>query len=439
VKNFKLVIIGGGSSYTPELADGLIRKWNMGEFLCREIVLVDIPEGKVRMEIVASFVRRMIKKSGMPTIVKTTTNRKESLDGATFVISQFRVGGMKARRLDEHLPIRYDVIGQETTGPGGFANALRTIPCALDIAQDVREYARDAWLLNFTNPSGLITEALLRYTDVNTFGLCNVPICIKMAVANALSVDSSRISMDVSGLNHLSFVTGVYLDGTDITDKLFRSPLIEEYFTEIGLGQSSFPFFKNLKVIPSSYLYYYWCSKRALETVKESVQTGQGTRAEQVMKIEKELFERYKEPSQTSLPPELKKRGGAYYSEVALNSISAIVNNTPAVEALNVKNLGAVFGLSSDVVVEVSSVVDGRGPQPIAQKPLPQELLGLIQKVKTYEKLTVESAVSGDVDKAFFALLNHPLVPDADTALAILRDTLEANEEYLPLFRGKKI
>ncbi|QUL98120.1 MAG: 6-phospho-beta-glucosidase [Candidatus Fermentithermobacillus carboniphilus] len=437
MKEFKLVIIGGGSSYTPELAGGLISRWKQGEFLAREIVLVDIPQGQKRLETVSAFIQRMVQKAGMPARITSTTNRQEALDGASFVVSQMRVGGMKARSMDEHLPLKYGVIGQETTGPGGFANALRTIPVSLELAQDIVRICPKAWLLNFTNPSGLVTEALLRYSDVNTFGLCNVPIGIKMALAKALLASPERVSIDVSGLNHLSFVTGVYLDGKDVSDQVFGSPLFPLYLDQTGIGKIMAPYLQHLKIIPSSYLQYYWGKNRALEKEKKDVEAGKGTRADEVMKIEKELFEMYADPRVDEMPPQLKKRGGAYYSDVALNSISAMVNDRPVVEALNVKNKGAVPGIQPDAVVEVSCMVDGRGPSPIAQKPLPPEVLGLVQKVKAYESLTVEAAVHGDVQKAFFALLNHPLVPDADTAASILKDILAENAEFLPQFKGK--
>jgi len=439
MKQFKLVVIGGGSSYTPELFDGLIKRWKNQEFLAEETLLVDIPEARERVQKVAALARRMISASGMPGTVSISFDRREALHGASFVISQLRVGGMKARQKDEHIPLKYGVIGQETTGPGGFANALRTIPVSLGIARDVREISPEAWLLNFSNPSGLVTEALLRYGEVRTFGLCNVPIGIKMAVAKALSASPSRVSIDVSGLNHLSFVTGIYLDGEDVGGRLFNSPLLALYLESTKMGREMAPFLRALRVIPSSYLFYYWFKGKALESERRDMESGKGTRADEVLRIEEELFRLYSQEDLRELPKELKKRGGAYYSDVALNAISAILRDQPAIEALNVKNLGAVPGLSPESVVEVSCLVDGRGPHPLAQKPLPIEVLGLVQKVKAYEHLTVEAAVEGSIEKAFFALLNHPLVPDADTALSLLRDILEANREHLPQFEGKRV
>jgi 6-phospho-beta-glucosidase len=439
MKEVKLTVVGGGSSYTPELIDGLIKRWLREDFLVREIALVDVPEGKERMDKVASFASRMIEKQGMPSSISTWTDLRGGLSGTDFVISQIRVGGMRSRWVDEHVPLRYGVVGQETTGPGGFANALRTIPKCIDIAKEIEATCPKAWLLNFTNPSGIITEALLKHTKVRAFGLCNVPISIKMGIAQALEVAPEKVTMDVSGLNHLSFVTRVYKHGKDITDHVLQSPLLDAYLDTTEIGKEMAPFLKAIKVIPASYLYYYWARLNSIEKQKKDVESGKGTRADQVMKIEERLFEMYSDKSLDEMPPELKKRGGAFYSDVALNCISDILRNEPGIEILNVLNRGSVPGLPADAVVEVSCVIDGSGPKPIAQQPLPIEVLGLVQKVKAYEQLTIEAAVTGSVEKAFFALVNHPLAQDGRTAAGLLRDILEENKEFLPLFSGKQV
>lgn len=439
MKEIKLTVIGGGSSYTPELIDGLIKRWLKEDFLAREIALLDIPEGKERMDKVASFASRMVEKQGMPSSITTSTDLREALCGTDFVISQIRVGGMRARWVDEHIPVKYGVAGQETTGPGGFANALRTIPKCIEIAKEVETTCPKAWLLNFTNPSGIITEALLKHTKARVFGLCNVPISIKMGIAHALDVAPEKVTLDVSGLNHLSFVTRVYKRGRDITDHVIQSPLLDTYLDTTNIGKEMGPFLKAIKVIPASYLYYYWTRRDSIEKQREDMESGKGTRADQVMKIEQRLFEMYGDKSVDEMPAELKKRGGAFYSDVALNCISNILRNEPGIEVLNVLNRGSVPGIPADAVVEVSCVIDGSGPKPIAQDPLPIEVLGLIQKVKAYEQLTIEAAVTGSVEKAFFALLNHPLVQDGRTAAGLLRDILKENKEFLPMFSGKQV
>lgn len=439
MKKIKIAVLGGGSSYAPELLDGVIRKWELGEFHAEEISLVDVPAGKERMETVAAFSRRMTAKRRMPCSIETSLDRRSAIDGASFILSQIRVGGMKARLSDERIPIRHGAIGQETTGAGGFANALRTIPASLEIARDVKEVVPDAWLLNFSNPSGLVTEALLRHAHVKTFGLCNVPIGIRMGIAKALGVDPKRVTLDASGLNHLCFVTGIYLDGKDVSGQVFDSPLLALYLETEKFGRDFAGHLRRLRAIPASYLYYYWFTKEALSAEEKDVESGKGTRADEVMRVEEELFETYGKEESADLPPALKKRGGAYYSDVALNCISAIVRNVPANEVLNVANDGAVPGLDPDATVEVSCMVDGRGPRALAQKRLPVEVLGLVQQVKAYEMLTVQAAVEGDLEAAFFALLNHPLVPGADAARGILRDILETNKDFLPQFRGSRV
>ncbi|HHY12806.1 MAG TPA: 6-phospho-beta-glucosidase [Firmicutes bacterium] len=439
MKTIKLAVIGGGSSYTPELVDGLIKRWQNKEFLTRQLALIDIPQGKQRMETVAGFAGRMLAKAGMPCEISTWAGLAPGLDGADFVISQIRVGGMKARWTDEHIPVRYGIAGQETTGPGGFACALRTIPVAVDIANHMQNHCPNAWLLNFTNPSGIVTEALIKHTQARVFGLCNVPIGIKMGIARALGIEPHRLSLDVSGLNHLSFVTGLYFDGRNIMDQVIDSPLLEEYLDKIRAGRHLAYFVEDLNVIPGSYLYYYWSRNRSIEDQQHDIRSGKGTRADEVMRIEESLFSMYADKTLENLPPELKKRGGAYYSDVALNCISSIARNLPQIEVLNVENKGAVPGLGANVVVEVSSTVDGAGPKPVAQPRLPAEILGLVQKVKCYEELTVEAAIEGSVGKAFSALINHPLVQDGDTAMNLLRDILDQNSEFLPRFAGKPI
>jgi 6-phospho-beta-glucosidase len=439
MKTIRLAVIGGGSSYTPELIDGLIKRWEDNEFLAEHLALIDIPQGRDRLEVVGGFVQRMIEKAGMPCKVTRWTDIAPGLEGADFVISQIRVGGMKARQTDEHIPAKYGIVGQETTGPGGFACALRTIPAALSIAEAMQRTCPNAWLLNFTNPSGIVTEALLKHTQAKVFGLCNVPISIKMEISQALGVEHQRLSVDVSGLNHLSFVTGLYLDGADVMDQVMSSPLLEQYLDKIKVGRHLAFFVRELKVIPGSYLFYYWPRLKAIREQQSDISSGKGTRADQMMKIEERLFNLYSDQALDTLPADLKKRGGAYYSDVALNSISSIVRNVPHLEVLNVENKGTVPGLPPDAVVEVTSAVDGAGPKPVAQKMLPAEVLGLVQKVKCYEQLTVEAAVHGSVEKAFSALINHPLVQDGETAASLLKDILEANSEFLPQFRGKNL
>ena len=426
----KLVVIGGGSSYTPELIAGIIR--HSAEVPVDRIVLVDIAAGAERMHIVHGLAERMIKAKGAAIAVEETLDRRRALEGADSVFSQIRVGGMKARARDERIPMKYGLLGQETVGAGGFANALRTIPQALDIAHDMEDICPYAWCLNFTNPSGMVTEALNRHTGVRTVGLCNVPINIQMAVASALSKEPDAVELEMYGLNHLSFVKRVLLEGSDITDVVLSflksSPAMEA-------NMADFPFdgrvVEAVGLIPNDYLRYYWYSREMVRRQREDLEAGQGTRAIQVMAIEAGLFRRYQDPELATTPPELAKRGGAHYSEVAARVMAALMGGAPRTMVVNVLNEGAIEGLPNDAAVEVTCRVDRSGVQPHAIGAMDLAVRGLIQHVKAYEQLTVEAAVTGDRTTALAALMANPLIPSADVAQDLLNDIVDENQADL--------
>ncbi|MGB9779824.1 6-phospho-beta-glucosidase [Caldanaerobacter sp.] len=433
-KDLKIAVIGGGSSYTPELIEGFIKRY--GELPVKDLYLVDIEEGKEKLEIVGSLARRMIEKAGVDINIHLTLNRREAIKNADFVITQFRVGGIDARIRDEKIPLKYDVIGQETTGPGGFAKAQRTIPVILDICKDIEELAPNAWLINFTNPSGLITETILKYTKVKAIGVCNVPIGMVYGVANLLGVDPKRIYIKFAGLNHLVWGTNIYLDGEDVTEKL-----IEMYESARSLSMKNIPelpwdleFIKSLGMYPCPYHRYYYLTDEMLEEQKKEAATV-GTRGEVVKKLEKELFELYKDPNLNVKPPQLEKRGGAHYSDVACSLISAIYNDKKEIHVVNVKNNGTIADLPDDVVIETNAVVDKNGAHPITIGHVSPKIRGLMQAVKAYEELTIEAGVRGDYYAALQALTIHPLVPSATIAKKILDDIIEQNKEYLPQYK----
>lgn len=430
----RVAVVGGGSSYTPELVEGFLRYYDV--LPVERITLIDVPMGAEKVRIVGELARRMVHRAGRPTAVDWTLDRHEALAGADFVCHQFRVGGLKARERDETIPLRYGAIGQETCGAGGFAKALRTVPVALGIARELEEHNPTAWIMNFTNPAGMITEAILRYSKMRVVGLCNVPINMQREMAARLSVEPARVALEMFGLNHLSFVRHVYLDGRDITDEMVRAA------AEAVQGMVNIPaqvwgtaLVRMLRLIPNDYLRYYWFPDAMLAHERADVESGKGTRATQVMAIERELFRRYADPNLSEKPPELEKRGGAYYSEVAVSAIRSIATNTPAEMVVNVRNGPALPDLPADVSVEISALVDGRGARPLAQGPMPPAVRGLIQQVKVYESLTIDAAVSGDRDQALAALLANPLVPSLPVAGALLEDILRENAEYLPQFQ----
>lgn len=433
MRGLKMVVIGGGSSYTPELVDGLIRYRE--QIPLRELVLVDVPMGAEKLAIMTAMVERMLAAKDLQVAVSGTMDRRQALAGADVVISQFRVGGLPARALDERLPLKWGVIGQETTGPGGFAKALRTIPVALQIAHDVEELCPDAWVLNFTNPSGVVTEALMKHSRVKTVGLCNVPLSIQRGIAAALGVDPARVVLDMAGLNHLSFARHVYLDGTDILPKLLGTDFVrQEIVKNIGALEWGDTTLQALGMLPSPYLQYYYGGAAKVEEEKQAIAQGRGTRADEVMRVEAELFKLYRDPATIEKPALLGKRGGAFYSEAALGALASILQNRREVHIVNTRNGSCLPDLGPDVVVEVPCVLDATGAHPLTQGPLPTAVRGLVQQVKAYEELTIEAAVTGDRHTAFLALLNHPLVPGAQAAAGLLQDILASHREYLPQF-----
>lgn len=437
MKGLKIAVIGGGSSYTPEIIEGFIKHYH--ELPVKEIYLVDISEGMWKLEIVGELAKRMIKKAGLEIEVVMTTDRASAIKNADFITTQFRVGGLKSRAKDERLPLKYNVLGQETTGPGGFAKAMRTIPVIMEICKDIEKLAPDAWLVNFTNPAGLITETVNKFTNVKVIGLCNVPIGMIKMVAKILEVDSSRIKIDFAGLNHLVWGRKIYLDGEDITKKV-----LDKLSDGAALTMKNIPdlkwdpsFLNSLGMLPCPYHRYYYMTDDMVKDEKKAIEEGKGTRAEQVQDIEKELFKVYKDPSLQEKPIQLEKRGGAYYSEAAVSLINAIYNNKREFHVVNVQNNGTITGLPKDAVIETTCVVDKTGAHPIHIGELSPKIYGLIQAVKAYEELACEAGVKGDYDLALQALTVHPLVPSANIAKILLDEILLTNKDYLPQFRGK--
>lgn len=429
----KIAVIGGGSSYTPELIEGFILRAD--KLKVDEIVLVDIEAGKEKLEIVGGLAKRMIKKSGLPIKVELTFDRIKAITNADFVLTQFRVGGLDARASDERIPLEYNVIGQETTGPGGFAKALRTIPVILDICKEIEEYSNDAWLINFTNPAGMVAEAVHKYSSVKAIGLCNVPINMKQMAANILEVNRDDVNMSFAGLNHLVYATNVHVNGKDAMDPLIDGIIEGKNMNMRNIHDAPWEeeFLKALRVLPCPYHRYYYMMDEMLAEEKESAGL-RGTRAEQVKEIEKALFETYKNPSLDVKPKELEERGGSLYSEAAVSLITSIVTNDHALHTVNVPNNGTISQLPDDAVIEVTCVVTSEGPKPLQIGKLPAEIIGLIQQVKAFEQLTIEAAAAGNRQKALLALVNNPFVPSSKVAKQLLNDILEANKEYLPQF-----
>lgn len=425
----KVCVMGGGSSYTPELIEGFIEKQD--ELPVKSIALMDIDQRK--LEIVGDLARRMVLAAEADIKVLTTNNREQAIEGAKFVINQIRVGGMAARTQDEKIPVRFGVIGQETTGPGGFAKALRTIPVALNIAQTIERLSPDATLINFTNPAGLITEAMVRYSSVSVIGLCNLPIGAEMHLSRLLGVNYNRLRLDWIGLNHLNWIRGVTQDGEDIWGQVFQQELAEARGREEDGWHFSANLLESLGMIPCGYLNYYYNHDFILAKQKKADKT----RGEEVQEIEDQLMTMYQNPDLTEKPELLERRGGAYYSKSAVDLISAIANNKGEIHIVNAVNGGAIQNLPPEVVVEVPCMIDKDGAHPLKTEALPVEIRGLVHAVKAYEELAAIAGAEGDRRVALQALLAHPLTPSFKAAKNLLEALLDAHRRYLPQFFPK--
>ncbi|EQK44548.1 6-phospho-beta-glucosidase [[Clostridium] bifermentans ATCC 638] len=432
-KGLKIVTIGGGSSYTPELVEGFIKRYK--ELPVKELWLVDIEEGKHKLEIVGNLAKRMVKKAGIDMEIHLTLDRREALKNADFVTTQLRVGLLEARIKDESIPLSHGVIGQETNGAGGLFKALRTVPVVLDIIKDVEELCPNAWIINFTNPTGVITEAVFRYTNFkNYIGLCNVPIGMRNGIAKLFEVENERIQMDFAGLNHMVYGLNVALDGEDVTDeaidKFVHSKLTMQNIKAIEFNAD---FVKNLGLVPCPYHRYYYKTKEMLEEELNEFAKGKA-RGQVVKELEDQLFELYKDENLDIKPPQLEKRGGAYYSDAACNLISSIYNDKRDIQVVNTINNGAIRNFKDNQAVEVSSVITKNGPKPLSIGYLPDAVDGLVSQIKSFEMLAAKAAVYGDYDAAYLALCINPLIPSDDLAKTILDEMMEAHKEYLPQF-----
>lgn len=426
----KIAVIGGGSSYTPEIVEGFIR--NYEQLPIRELWLVDIEAGKAKLEIVGALAKRMVVESGLPIEVHLTLDRRAAIAGADFISTQMRVGLLEARKWDEHIPNSYDVIGQETTGPGGMMKALRTIPVLLDICKDIEELSPNAWLLNFTNPAGMVTEAINRYSKVRSIGLCNAPIGLQKWLSGKYDSPIERIYTEFVGLNHLHWVTRIEVDGEDKLTELLD---VNQNYSASNVPATEWDpeFLRGLGGLPSYYLKYFYMTDVMLAEQQAALKAG-GTRAEVVKRVEDELFELYKDPDLKEKPKQLEQRGGAYYSEAAVNLMVSLYNDRRDIQALNVSNGRTLDFLPADASIEVNCVVTSEGPLPLPVTRVPEQVKGLIHAVKTYERLTIEAAISGDRDIALQAMASHPLVPSVNVAKKLLDEMLEKNKPYLPAF-----
>lgn len=437
MSGLKIVVIGGGSSYTPELIEGLLNRYH--EMPVASLWLVDIEEGKEKVEIIAGLARRMIAKAGLTIEVVATLDRESALRDADFVCSQFRAGCLDARISDERISLKYGLSGQETNGLGGFANACRTIPIALEIAADMERLCPDAWLLNFTNPSGMVTEAILRHSRIKAVGLCNVPVIMQKGITTLLQcADEKEVVMQVAGLNHFIFVRQILHKGKE---------WLPEVIAEINAGRDPLvprnipPFrwpshlLQGLGMIPCAYLRYYYMKDDLLR--QELAEAGgEGTRGEVVKQLEKILFDQYRDPHLAVKPKALEGRGGQYYSEAACELMNAIYNDKRIIMHVNTRNNGAINGLPDDCAVEVSSLITASGPLPLNVAPFPEDTLRLLQLMKSFERLTIEAALTGNRHTAWRALMLNPLIVSGEKLELALDEVIAENRQWLPAFHA---
>ncbi|MBQ4647915.1 MAG: 6-phospho-beta-glucosidase [Clostridia bacterium] len=428
----KIVTIGGGSSYTPELVEGFIKRYD--SLPVDELWLVDIEEGKEKLEIVAALARRQIEKAKLPMKLYTTLDRRQALPGADFVTTQMRVGLLDARIKDERIPLSHGMLGQETNGAGGLFKGLRTIPVILDICKDIKELCPNAWLINFTNPAGMVTEAINRYgVHKKAIGLCNVPINMHISIAEILELPREDVEVHFGGLNHMVYATKVLVNGEDRTAEALDKwgTMSMNNITGISWNKS---FVDTLGVMPCPYHRYFYMAKEYLAEAIEKFEHN-GTRAEMVKQVEKDLFELYKNPELDEKPELLSKRGGAYYSDAACNLICSIYSDKGDIQVVNTLNTGrAIENFEEDEIVEVSCRITKDGPIPLKIGALPKATNGLIQEIKSFELASVEAAVSGDYNKALLAMMINPLVGSQKLAITVLDELLMAHRKYLPQF-----
>jgi 6-phospho-beta-glucosidase len=418
----KIAVVGGGSTYTPELIEGFARRVDVLPWT--ELVLQDISTS--RLEVVGGLAERILARDGLADRLRCTTSLDDAVDGAAAVLVQLRVGGQQARLVDETLPPKFGLLGQETTGPGGFAKALRTVPVVLDIADTVvRRAEPGAWIVDFTNPVGIVVRALLD-AGHRAIGLCNVAIGFQRRLADRFGVPADRVRLGHAGLNHLSWIRSVEVDGVDRLPELLEPPAVADLADEV---QMPVDLLRTLRAIPSYYLHYFYCTDEAVQA-----QQAGASRASEVLEIENRLLQMYRDPALDRKPALLEQRGGAYYSEAAAGLVTSLLTGDDAHHYVDLRNNGTIAGLPDEAVVEVPAIVGRDGARPVAVPPLAPEMLGLVEAVTAYEVLTIDAARTGNRATALRALLAHPLVRQWGVAEPLLDELLAANRDRLPAY-----
>ena len=426
----KLAIVGAGSSYCPELMQGLISRKDI--LRLDELRLTDIDES--RLHIVGDFCERLLLENGIKPRITQTTNLSVALDGADFIVTQIRAGRLEARIRDEKIPLGFGLVGQETTGIGGFMNALRTIPQMAEIAAAAELFAPDAWMINFSNPSGIVTEYLLNHTSLKAVGLCNLPIGAQERIAKLLGLPMEQVRLETVSLNHCGATTAVYVGGENVLPQLLEPAMLDRAAELEPWVKNYRPIIELLGAIPNDYLQYFFFRNRKFLELKNATET----RGEACVGIESRLLSYYVDERNRTIPPMLAERGGHLYSEAAIALIASLSGAAPGHHVVDVQNHGVLNFLPESSVIETSCYVEKgsitRNPLTVAPN---EALVSLLTSVKAYETLTVRAALSGDRKSALRALACNPITADLDQAAPCLEEMLEQNRQLLPLFFPK--
>ncbi len=436
-KGIKIVTIGGGSTYNPELMEGFIRRYD--ELPVREIWLVDVEQGREKLQVVGDLAQRQWDATPYGVKVHTTLDRREALPGADFVTTQFRVGCLEARIKDERIPSLHGMLGQETNGAGGIFKAFRTIPVIGQIIDDMRELCPEAWLINFTNPSGMVTEAAIRHFGwKRTIGLCNVPTIAEMTEHKLLGCEREDLSYRFIGLNHFHWHKVCDKQGRDRTMELLEHINEKNGGTPVNIYMApmDMDLLRSMGMLPCGYHRYYFNEKAMLDHSMEEFRKG-GTRAEQMHRVEAELLDIYRQPELHEKPAQLALRGGAYYSDAACECISAIYNDKHQRMTVSTRNGSAVKCLPEDCVVEVSALISAAGAEPLAWEDLRPSMRGWLQMMKAMEECVIEAAITGDYGLALEAFALNPMIENGEESKRVLDELLVAHEKYLPQFADK--
>ncbi|MCX7709972.1 MAG: 6-phospho-beta-glucosidase [Clostridia bacterium] len=432
MRKLKIAVIGAGSTYTPELVEGFISRKNSLDI--DSFYFMDIDRNK--LEVVGELSKRMLEANGITSRLIMTQSLEEAIEGADYILAQVRVGGLDARIRDEKIPLKYNLLGQETTGAGGFMKALRTIPVIMDVAKKMERLAPKSWLINFSNPSGIVAETVLNQTGINMMGLCNVPINMVKAIKDTLPENTKQFDYEYIGLNHLSWITGIYADGRDLLKEQLCGKAELSTFKNIPEVVYEDILLKATGAIPSPYLSYFYLRDEQIKHCMEA----EKTRGEVCKEIEADLLNKYKDVNLTDKPLLLEQRGGSMYSTAAISLVDAIENNKNEVHVVNVKNNGALSFMDDNDVVEVKCLINKNGATPIKMENFDNPyIIGLMKAVKVYEKLTSKAGLEGNYETALAALLAHPLIGDYHKAKGVLDEMLEANRDFLPqFFKGER-